>query len=95
MDSAFVSRLEQLGFFKYVNENEPVATKADFERQGWAAICGETGRLFHADAESLAEGGVGDFLREIETFLKKLSPIGCGRLPLFPSPGILSLFQTD
>ena len=67
MDRTFVDRLDQLGFFKYIDS----AQREDAKRQGAAAIYGETGRLFHADAESLAEGGVGDFLREMEPFLRK------------------------
>ena len=71
MDSTFVDRLEQLGFFKYVSTAERNAAKSEFQNIGWAAIYGQTGRLFPADAESLAEGRVGQFLRDIEPFLKK------------------------
>ena len=70
MDSTFVDRLEQLGFFQYASTAERVAAKGQFQNIGWAAIYGETGRLFHADAESLAEGGVGEFLHRIQPFLK-------------------------
>lgn len=71
MDSTFVDRLDQLGFFKYATSAQREDAKRQFKDIGSAAIYEETGRLFRADAESLAEDGVGDFLREIEPFLRK------------------------
>jgi hypothetical protein len=67
--SEFADRLEVLGFFRYAPVEAVAALKQDFEESRWKAIFGQTGRLFHADAEDLAEGGVGDFLRKIEPFL--------------------------
>ncbi len=69
MDPAFVDRLDRLGFFEYVSGTERDAAKRDLQNIGWAAVYGETGRLFPADAEALAEGGIGEFLREIQPFL--------------------------
>jgi hypothetical protein len=69
MDLTFVKRLEELGFFKYVGENACDAAQVEFQDIGWAAIYGETGQMFPADAESLAEGGIGEFIRDIEPFL--------------------------
>jgi hypothetical protein len=69
MDPAFGDRLEHLGFFKYLCDTERDAAKGEFRTAGWAAVYGETGRMFPADAESLAEGGIDEFLREIEPFL--------------------------
>src|SRR5262249_17603323 len=69
--SQFVSHLEALGFFKYVPPATAESEKREFQRIGWAAVFGETGRLFHADHEDLAEGGVGDYLRRIEPFLRR------------------------
>ncbi len=67
--SEFADRLEALGFFNYAPPADLASLKHDFRESGWAAVFGETGRLFNADAENLAEGGVGEFLREIEPFL--------------------------
>jgi hypothetical protein len=68
--SEFVDRLEVLGFFRFAPPAAVASLKHDFQESGWAAVFGETGRLFHADAEDLAEGGVGVFLRRVEPFLK-------------------------
>lgn len=65
----FADRLESLGFFRYAPPTAMASLKHDFRESGWTAVFGETGRLFNADAEDLAEGGVGEFLREIEPFL--------------------------
>src|SRR5579862_10832 len=68
--SEFADRLEGLGFFRYALPEAVASLKHDFQGSRWAAVFGETGRLFRADAEDLTEGGVGDFLRLIEPFLK-------------------------
>jgi hypothetical protein len=68
--SEFADRLEVLDFFRYAPAEAVAALKQEFQESRWAAVFGETGRLFHADAEDLTEGGVGDFLRQIEPFLK-------------------------
>ena len=68
--SEFADRLEVLGFFRYTPPEVLASLKHDFQESSWAAVFGETGRLFLADAEDLTEGGVGDFLRGIELFLK-------------------------
>ena len=39
--------------------------------QGWGVILDDWGRKFYADAEDLAEGGIAQFLRSIEPFLKR------------------------
>ena len=71
MDPGFVDRLEELGFFQYIAGDQLQTAKEGFVGVGWSGVYGESGRLFPADAEDLAEGGVGDFLREIEPFLRQ------------------------
>jgi hypothetical protein len=71
MESEFIDRLDRLGFFKYLSDTERDAAKGEFHSDGWAAIFGETGRMFRADAESLVEGGICEFVREIEPFLAR------------------------
>lgn len=66
----FVDRLEALGFFKYAASERIASLKLDFQQLGWACIFGESGRFFHADAEDLAEGGVGAFLERIGAFMQ-------------------------
>lgn len=68
--SEFADRLEVLGFFRYAPPEVVASLKHDFQESRCAAVFGETGRLFRADAEDLTEGGVGDSLRRIEPFLK-------------------------
>ncbi len=66
----FADHLEVLGFFRYAPSESVAAFKRGFQESSWTAVFGETGRLFDADAEHLTEGGVGDFLRRLEPFLK-------------------------
>lgn len=64
----FVAQLEALGFFDYA----PAANAARMQvsQNGWPGIFGDNGRTYFADAETLAEGGVGSFLEEIRPFLE-------------------------
>jgi hypothetical protein len=67
----FISELDRLGFLQY---RDPAAAKAEIARLGWPGIFGETGTLFNADAEDLAEGGVPALLTTAEPFL-----LACGQ----------------
>ena len=71
VDTQFVDRLEELGFFRYAKADDIPAIKDELRSNFWAGIYGETGRTFFGDAEFLAEDGVGDFLREITPFLSR------------------------
>jgi hypothetical protein len=53
--SEFADRLEVLGFFRYAPPEAVASLKQDFQASRWAAVFGETGRLFGADAEDLTE----------------------------------------
>jgi hypothetical protein len=71
----FVNTLDSLGFFKFTSPENIESTKREFERTGLVAIYGETGRMFHADAENLSQGGVGKFLRRIKPLLAALGVV--------------------
>lgn len=60
-------RLVRLEFFEF--SKRTAATRREFLKDGWAAcIEDDVGRFFHADAEDLAEGGVGEFLASLRKF---------------------------
>jgi hypothetical protein len=67
----FAKRLDELGFFKYMDPGEASKLKLEIAKTGWDGIFDETGRLFLADAESLAEWGVGSYLEELRPFLEE------------------------
>ncbi len=69
MSTPFVTRLEELGYFRGLAADKAQALKQAFEQKGWLALFSESHRLFMADAEDLAEGGVGQFLQEVSPFL--------------------------
>lgn len=64
-------RLDQLGLFDALDPDAAVAAKDAFARKGIDALWTvELQRdVFAGDSEDLAEGGVGDFLRELRPFL--------------------------
>jgi hypothetical protein len=68
MNESFVKQLEALGFFRGTLAEQD-AVKAKILASGWSGIFADSQRMYHADAEDLAEGGVGNFLRRIEPFL--------------------------
>jgi hypothetical protein len=69
MSTPFVTKLEELGYFKGLAPDKAQVLKREFEQKGWLAIFSDSHRFFMADAEDLAEGGVGQFLREVSPFL--------------------------
>jgi hypothetical protein len=69
MSNLFVSELEGLGYFKGLTGEKAQNLKRDFESNGWLAIFSDSHRLFMADAEDLAEGGIGQFIQNVEPFL--------------------------
>ena len=65
--------LERLGFFAYVGSSLHEQVEAEARRRPSRAVFDErTNRFFHGDAESLAEGDVAEFLRELEPLLNRL-----------------------
>jgi hypothetical protein len=64
-------RLDQLGLFGALDRDAAVRAKEAFGRKGIDAMWTiELGRdMFAGDSEDLAEGGVGEFLRELRPFL--------------------------
>jgi hypothetical protein len=62
-----LAKLERAGFFDLCKRK--AAVRSRFLEQGWLALLDESiNRCFMADSEDLAEGGVGDFLREAKPF---------------------------
>lgn len=62
--------LEDLGFFRYTSPERASQNREMILQLGWPGIFCESGRLFIADAEELAEGGVSAFVTEIALFLE-------------------------
>lgn len=69
MSDSFVASLEQRGYFTGLDAVEERALKKSFSEQGWLGIFADSHRFFTADAEDLAEGGIGRFILEVEPFL--------------------------
>jgi hypothetical protein len=68
--AAFVDRLDELGYFRHLKPDQADARRTALLREGWPALfSGPPHRLNPADAEDLAEGGVGEFLRMVRPFL--------------------------
>jgi hypothetical protein len=66
------SKLEELGFFKYARPSARAAAVKEVRSDRDAVFGVEVGRLFHADEESLTEGGADDFLRDIAPALRRM-----------------------
>ncbi len=73
-DSAFAALIEELqsmNFYQYTEPGKLAEVKAEAAKYQFLFYDG-THRGFFADAENLAEGGVGAFLSEIQPFLDRL-----------------------
>jgi hypothetical protein len=69
MSSQFMIDLEKAAYFAGLPPDKAAVLKAYFVKHGWHGIFGDSHRYFFADAESLAEGGIGQFIHELEPFL--------------------------
>jgi hypothetical protein len=70
-NEALFDRLDRVGFFDLCKRKAGVRRK--FLEQGWNALIDDSiHRVFMADSEDLAEGGVGDFLREAKPFFDSI-----------------------
>lgn len=70
MNLEFVAELEKAGYFTGLPADNVETLKAKFNQRGWLGIFEESHRFFAADAESLAEGGIGRFIKkDVEPFL--------------------------
>ena len=69
VNQSFVAELDARGYFKSLAPEQAQALKSDFLEHGWLAVFSESHRLYHADAEDLAEGGISAFIRKVEPFL--------------------------
>jgi hypothetical protein len=68
----FVNALDRAGYFAGLPADQAAKLKSHLVEEGWAGIFHDDSfRFFHADAEDLAEGGVGEFIRKLESFLTR------------------------
>jgi hypothetical protein len=68
-----VSRLDRLGFFDYTPPVQREAVKRELARSPVSGVfAAQTKRFRYADAEGLAEGGVGDVVRGLQPLLRRL-----------------------
>jgi hypothetical protein len=68
----FVSALEAAGYFNGLTSEQTAELKGHLIEHGWAGIFyDDSYRFFHADAEDLAEGGVGQFIQRVGPFLAR------------------------
>jgi hypothetical protein len=65
-----LAELETLGLFRYTIPKDLEASREAILQEGCAGIVKVRGRLFPADAEELAEGGVSTFLADVTSFLE-------------------------
>jgi hypothetical protein len=64
-----IAQLEKLGYYEYMDQNEVEDVKRDSIKAGYAFGWERSGRDFTTDAESLAEGGIGEFYKDVSVFL--------------------------
>lgn len=70
INTAWVDRLDALGYFRQLPPDQLGIHRQALLRQGWAALfSGPPHRLNPADAEDLAEGGLVEFIRTVRPFL--------------------------
>lgn len=65
-----LDELDRLGFYRYCTPADVAAARARALADGYLFET-ETCRTFFADAEAIAEGGVGDFVDEVRPFLDR------------------------
>ncbi len=63
------AQLAELGFFDYASPDHAASVREAIRADGWSGIFTDDSRLFFADSEDLAEGGVQSFLSEVSDFL--------------------------
>ena len=67
--ASWPARLEDLGWFRFVDEARAADAKRAIVAQPYV-LAGDVRRMFHADAEELAEGGIMDFLGSVLPVLR-------------------------
>jgi hypothetical protein len=65
-----LAEFEAAGFFSGLSDSEAAAARSEIREHGRGGLYTEP-RFLHADAEDLAEGGVDEFLRRAEPFLRR------------------------
>jgi len=69
MNESFVQQLNELGYFRGMTPEDAGALREEIVKLGWLGLFSDAYRLRAADAEDLAEGGIGQFIAELEPFL--------------------------
>lgn len=69
MNESYVDSLDSLGYFRGLTSAEDRALREEILKRGWPGIFNNFHRLYAADAEDLAEGGIGRFIAEVTPFL--------------------------
>src|SRR5271166_2485727 len=70
VDQSFVEELEHLGYFRFVGGGEAAEAGQEILARRYP-LAGEVGRLFMADAEVLADRGVGDLVGTVAPLLRR------------------------
>jgi hypothetical protein len=70
IDQGFVDELEHLGYFRLVAVGDAAEARQEILARRYP-LAGDVGRLFMADAEQLADGGVGDLVGTVAPFLQR------------------------
>jgi len=70
MNNSFVEDLNGVGFFKHLSIEESRVLQEKIYEVGWRGIFENCNRFYPADAENLAEGGIGQFIKEVRPFLE-------------------------
>jgi|RhiMethySRZTD1v2_1073278.scaffolds.fasta_scaffold07808_2 hypothetical protein len=69
MNVEFANRLHNLGYFKGLDPQETIVVRDEILTRGWSGIFSNSYRVYSADAEELAEGGIGEFIARVAPFL--------------------------
>ena len=69
MSDSFIEELKRLGFFKGLDTPEAEDLEQELAQRGWGGIFSNSYRLYNADAEELAEGGIGELIANVQPFL--------------------------
>jgi len=70
MNDSFAEALNNLGYSKGLSLDEAKILQDKIGRRGWNGVFGNSLRLYPADAEDLAEGGVGNFIVSVKPFFR-------------------------
>jgi len=69
--TSLINDFERMSYYTYISKDKIKNIKSESIKAGYPFGWEETYRDFHADAEDLAEGGIGEFFHKLEPFLLK------------------------